>query len=596
MKKIILSVLIILLLSPGISIAAESYYDKFDGRGNIDWQVVNGNFSVEEKIFLVEPQKDGNKYALAIAPIEISEGVIEAEFTTEGVEGLWYNAFIVLGFRDKDNFCMIGARDGANHWTFEEIKNGNKEVPVKIPEDIDTGRTYKLKVIIKGNCVVLVVDNTQKLFHYSDTGFPGFVGLGVHNAKTYFDNLKIRGIRKTEVKKIQLAKNARLHGYRRAFMADSTPMVKIKGYDGGVLPILPIEGYRTFVPSSLIPAGTMTGDNYKIIQITDNIYPDTGVEIHGSRLAWQALPNNSEDTEIFYYDGEKIHRLTDNTAYECTPSISSGGVAWQAHRSDGGSDVFFYNFDKIKRLTNDTTDDYRITVYGDKLAWCKHKKIEGQVMLYDGKKVHPIKHASAIFPRISAEGIMYSSLRDNHLYLYDWEGSIDLGNVSFEDTKAAHNQQMKGDRLAWIKRVNGYKEVFLYNISEGMSRQITNREADSETRISLPSVNGDFAAWTNRTKDKSRLRLYNGNDVLTVVTARVIDEAYFGEGFLVWAMGKTEENMDIFLYDLTSNEIKQITHDNFNDRHPIASTRYVAWQRFDGNDYEIHMAYIFPKP
>ena len=351
---------------------------------------------------------------------------------------------------------------------------------------------------------------------------------------------------------------------------------------------------------------TTTGiaDSYKVIQITDNDYPDAGIEIYGSRLAWQAHPKKSSESEIFYYDGKNTIQLTNNNTYECMPSISSGGIVWQAYRSDKGSDVFFYDFNKIKRLTNDVKDDFRITIFNNKVVWCKSRRLEGQIMLYDGNDSTEINDAHGIFPRISSGGIMYSDILEDHLYLYDWNNIIDLGNSEVEYTQGPHNQQISGDKVVWRKYIRGCHEVFLYDISTGITKQITDGETNHPGAWTYdPSVSGNYVAWRNTKGNVNYLRLYDGERISTIVSARYMDEPYFGDGFLVWAMTDSAEDieiyknvrvfigMEIFVYDLKSKEITRITNDDYSDKYPIASGGYIAWQKYDGNDYEIYLAW-----
>lgn len=340
-------------------------------------------------------------------------------------------------------------------------------------------------------------------------------------------------------------------------------------------------------------------DKYSIVQITDNDYPDVGVEIYGSKLAWQAVPEGSSDTEIYYYDGKYAHRLTFNDTYDCTPAISSGGITWQSYRTGGGSDVFFFDFNAIKRITDDAADDYRPAIYDDKVVWCKHERVDGQIMMYEKGEVTSIEGTHAVFPRISSSGIMYSNVRDNHLYIYDWSNIIDLGDIGIEYTQNAHNQQINGDKIVWRKYIDGYHEVFLHDISDGITRQVTDKEINPEREVNPKtgdycqvSVRGNYITWRSYQDEINYLRLYDDGQILTIASAPKMDNPFFGEGFLVWAMGKDSVDMEVFVYSLTSKEITRITNNSFPDRYPIASNEYIAWQKNDRGNYEIYLAHI----
>ena len=356
----------------------------------------------------------------------------------------------------------------------------------------------------------------------------------------------------------------------------------------------------------MVSTSVASADEYKITQITDNDYPDAGVEMYNSKLVWQAEPLDSPEPEIFYYDGKKTIQLTNDGDYKCTPSISSGGIAWQAYRPNGGSDVFFYDFNNIRRLTDDAKDDFRVAICGNNVVWCKEMKLDGQIMLYNGKDITAINGAYTVFPRISSSGIMYSNIFDGHIYFYDWNEIINLGNVSIECGYNAHNQQINEDKLAWRRHINGYHEVFLYDILTGVITQITKGETNSKESgwTCHPSVSGNYIAWRNKKNDVDYLRLYDGGQVSTITSAHEMSNPYFGDGFLVWSMRDNDESiklskgmkiftgMEIFIYDLDSKETIQITNDNHADYHPVASGKYIGWQKYDGNDYEIYLAQI----
>jgi len=344
--------------------------------------------------------------------------------------------------------------------------------------------------------------------------------------------------------------------------------------------------------------------DYEITQITNNDYHDVDVEIYGSKLAWLAYPEDSEYTEIFYYDGKKMVRLTENNTYECPPSISSGGIAWQAYRKDVGTDVFLYDYSNINQLTNDKKHDFRVTIYNNKVVWCKQRKADGQIMIYDGDKIIPIKDAYAIFPRVSSGGIMYSDILTEHLYVYNWNNIIDLGESDVEYTAFAHNQQINGNKVVWRKYIDGFHEVFLFDILTGTIKQVTKMEKNPTQWSYAPVVNGQYIAWKNKVDNMDYLRLYDGREVLTIASGFKISEPCFGDGFLVWAMSDSEQyiklsknvniyiDMEVFTYKIKSKEIIQITNDNYSDTYPVASDEYIAWQKYDDNDFEIYLAHI----
>jgi hypothetical protein len=65
-------------------------------------------------------------------------------------------------------------------------------------------------------------------------------------------------------------------------------------------------------------------------------------------------------SEIYYYDGNIITQLTNNTRLDGWPQINSKGqVAWTGNSGwhSGYNEIFFYDGNTIKQLTNNTYND-----------------------------------------------------------------------------------------------------------------------------------------------------------------------------------------------------------------------------------------------
>lgn len=99
-------------------------------------------------------------------------------------------------------------------------------------------------------------------------------------------------------------------------------------------------------------------------------------------------------------------------------------------------------------------------------------------------------------------------------------------------------------------------EIFVYNSSIGVTTQITNNLFDDG--IGFCSQN---PIW-----DCDKPRISNGR--------------------IVWA-GFDGNDWEIFLYDVSSGTIAQITNNNVNDLNPRIDGNIVAYRGFDGNDDEV---------
>jgi hypothetical protein len=334
--------------------------------------------------------------------------------------------------------------------------------------------------------------------------------------------------------------------------------------------------------------------DWTIQQITNNSYGEYGVRIYENKLVWQGYPEQDE-SEIFYFDGTTVHQLTDTATYEFFPEISSGGIVWAGNIPtwNGVGDVYFYDYNTITVLASNCVRKLDVDIFEDKIVWSDANT--GQLMLYQGGNISPIEGAFGWRPRMSSGGILYTYGDNNspHLYLYDWDIIIDLGETTDSDADSNQpSQQINENRVTWFKNVGGYanNEVMLYDIPSKTLTQITNGNTHYGQPMQ-PYVSGDYVAWYDLGNTGiNPLNLYDGQQILTIAESDWMSvSTYFGDVFLAWSM-RYNGQPDFFVYDLVSQEIIQITNDIFEESGFVADGVYVAYLSHDGNDSDIYLA------
>ena len=93
-----------------------------------------------------------------------------------------------------------------------------------------------------------------------------------------------------------------------------------------------------------------------IVQVSDNDYPESGLEVSGSHVVWYGADSGGYDAEIFLYDDttKTTTQVTDNSHGDYSPQVSGSHVAWYGADGSGG-EIFLY--DITTKTTTQVTDN-----------------------------------------------------------------------------------------------------------------------------------------------------------------------------------------------------------------------------------------------
>lgn len=300
----------------------------------------------------------------------------------------------------------------------------------------------------------------------------------------------------------------------------------------------------------LLATAPSVQSGYDIVRLTDNPHDDGGHQLNDAGwVTWHG--SDGEDYEIYLFDGDETLQITDNTYDDKDPQISAAGdVVWSG---DPGTseEIFLFDGETIHQITdNDFRDRYPQLNAAGQITWEGMNGGDHEVFLYDGVTVH--------------------QLTDN----------------AFGDRLPRINE---AGQVAWYGSDGRDYEIFLYDGAQTV--QLTDNDHDDK----LPDVNdAGFVAWHGGAGSNAAFEvyLYNGLFVSQLTSnddydrAPVIDAG----GRLAWAgraPGGPPVNTDIHLYD--GYFLKDISGDpDHMDRKPdLSGAGHVAWQKHDGNDWEI---------
>lgn len=163
-------------------------------------------------------------------------------------------------------------------------------------------------------------------------------------------------------------------------------------------------------------------DSGTTTQITENTFDDTDPRLDGDTIVWVARPLAT--TEIFLYDipNESLRKLSDSsTSANTAPSLWNGKVVWQALDDDGNdSEIYYYDGNRIIKLTSNVWDDTNPVIRDNVIAWTSYVDLgDAEIMALDLSDNIPVQitdDASDDLLPATAQGfiVWQSDLDDGH--------------------------------------------------------------------------------------------------------------------------------------------------------------------------------------
>jgi hypothetical protein len=307
----------------------------------------------------------------------------------------------------------------------------------------------------------------------------------------------------------------------------------------------------------------------------------TGVnpQISGSTVVWSGPDSTGgTDSEIYVYDpAYGIIQLTNNSFDDTNPKISGDNIVWVGAEGND-TEIFYGNATtrNIRRLTNDDFNDFDPQIAGSNVAWVKNDGTDNEIYIIrnvNNAAAEPIQvtdnNTNDSNPQLSRFNLAWYHQTDNNqqeIWFYRVIGSSEF--VADRDvarlvgrpnrTTGASSLQVSDAAVVWVQPIGGRNQI---NYFSG-SGQITIPRQDNTDKGSPQLSSDGNVAWVN---------LLGGNNEIFYAPRGAVD---------------SDPN--------TSGIITQVTSNAQNDASPQISGRTVAWQRFDGTDYEIF--YFEDKP
>jgi Ca2+-binding RTX toxin-like protein len=172
-------------------------------------------------------------------------------------------------------------------------------------------------------------------------------------------------------------------------------------------------------------------------------------EISGSQVVWSsyapAQVGTITSSEIYYFDGSKTTRLTNNAQVDANPSFFQGKPIWLGPDANGVDQILTYRDGQTQSITtaqNNNVNSYKVV--DGLLAW---QSIDAQtgnsdIYVYDGKKISQLTNTPDIAEFLDAsksDRLYWSSTAGQFTYTNGQVQQLDLGAGNYGLVGAQQN-------------------------------------------------------------------------------------------------------------------------------------------------------------
>ena len=137
------------------------------------------------------------------------------------------------------------------------------------------------------------------------------------------------------------------------------------------------NGYVAWIEDSYGYSDVFMFDGNDKVKVTnDNHISKRDIDIFNNRLVWIGEDhNNFARSDIYYYDGDVIHKITDDSTDEqnATPQIFGDTFIWRSivynSLDDDDAEIFFFNGSNVVQLTDDLFDQRNHDISNGYVLW-----------------------------------------------------------------------------------------------------------------------------------------------------------------------------------------------------------------------------------
>ncbi|MEJ2053977.1 MAG: hypothetical protein P8X42_08665, partial [Calditrichaceae bacterium] len=254
----------------------------------------------------------------------------------------------------------------------------------------------------------------------------------------------------------------------------------------------------------------------------------------------------------------------------------------------------FAQYDGIQITTNESNQNSP-AVWDSIIVWMDLRFQSGftpdaRIFMYDlttetESQVYNFPYHQAL-PDISEKRVVWQERTNIYMYDLDSDQHIPICEESGDQL----NPKIDGNYIVWQdERNSSYDDIYLYNIEEDTTIQITNNNTIEQNQ---PDVSGNIVIWLQNDS------LYyhdisEGTTQFVQSDVEIMDPAISGD-FIVYR-GYIDEAWQLFLYNIETDHEQQITYGDGSPVYPAISDMAVVWEdyRNDPSGYSNADIYLY---
>ncbi|MBW4517989.1 MAG: pre-peptidase C-terminal domain-containing protein [Timaviella obliquedivisa GSE-PSE-MK23-08B] len=363
-------------------------------------------------------------------------------------------------------------------------------------------------------------------------------------------------------------------------------------------------GATTLITNSTLKA-TDSEQQFRELVYTLTSLPQGGkVQLNGVALGLggRFTQADIDDGRLNYAGSGSITRLTDNSTNDAVAGISGSNLIWnnfEGLQNQQTIKPFFYDgqANKAVQLTAPGIVSAGAQgIFGSDVVWIGSNVTTNQIFLYKGATGTSTQitngNRSATNAFISGSNLAWSSTDGQLSKAFFYNGQTGkTTELTAPGITSASSLGVSDSRVIWqgVNSTNNV-ELFLFDISTGVSRQLTN-DALIEYSAAVYGIN---AIWNSSTADIQTFKsfFYNGQtNQITELTSPGVTIALANtilESNVVWTgIADINSGSEVFLYDGLAGTSTRLTNNDTNDVGNHISGSNIVWTGYNGKDTDI---------
>ena len=291
------------------------------------------------------------------------------------------------------------------------------------------------------------------------------------------------------------------------------------------------------------------------VQVTTNQSDQISAAIDGERIVWVDGRHGGADIYLYDIAGGTETRVTDGNAIALWPEISGNRIVWEDSRS-GTPEIWLYDTTTRTEtpITNGTGGNVP-AIDGDTVVW-----LDGRAG--DDGGIYAMNLTTQETTRISSGPVQGDPL--------------------------IISPDLSGDTVIWADQSSGNYTVF---VSQGGGAPVS--LASSSAMQGFPAISGDRAVWSEVGNGSSSLVIHNltsGEEQrIAGGPPGLVTYLDISGDLVVWQNATSQDTDDIYLYEITTGEIQQITSDNAAQYLPQISGDRIVWMDNRSGNWDIYL-------